>query len=184
MQEELANIAARIRELREISGISAENAAREINLPLDSYQQYEQGETDIPIGILYQLAQLFNVELTSLLTGEEPRLHIYTIVRKHTGIAVERRQGYSHHSLASNFAHKKAEPFLVTVQPAPADAIPPTNSHPGQEFDYLIQGKLKIIIGAHELILEAGDSIYFDASYSHGMVAIGDEPAQFLAIII
>lgn len=182
--QELANIAARIRESREISGITAETAARETNIPLLLYQQYEQGETDIPVGVLYQIAQLFNVELTTLLTGDEPRLHIYSIVRKQTGIDVERRPGYFHQNLAGSFAHKKAEPFLVTVEAAPKDKKPPTNSHLGQEFNYLLQGKLKVIIGPHELILEAGDSLYFDATYPHGMVAMNDEPAQFLAIII
>lgn len=184
MQEEIVNIAARIRELRDISGESAETAAQEINLPLPLYLQYEAGETDIPIGVLYQIARLYKVELTTLLTGDEPRVHIYSIVRKDSGVAVERNPAYAHQSLASSFAHKKAEPFLVTVQPPAANAPPPTNSHPGQEFNYLLKGRLQIFIGPYQLILEAGDSLYFDASYPHGMVALNDEPAQFLAIII
>ena len=183
MHEELATIAARIRELREIAGVSAESVAVQLGIPLEQYGQYEQGQCDIPIGILYQIATTFQTELTTLLTGDEPRLHMYSVVRKQKGIDVERRRGYAHQSLAFNFAHKKAEPFLVTVQPGLPDCQPSTNTHPGQEFNYVLKGTLKVVIGPHEIMLEEGDSLYFDASVPHGMAAMQDQPAQFLAII-
>jgi quercetin dioxygenase-like cupin family protein len=58
------------------------------------------------------------------------------------------------------------------------------NSHPGQEFNYVLEGTLKIVIDGHELVLEVGDSLYFDATKPHGMQAIGDQTARFLAIIL
>jgi transcriptional regulator with XRE-family HTH domain len=182
MPEKIRNIASRVRELREIAGVSAETLAREFNIPRETYLEYESGDADIPVSLLCKAARRFNVELGDLLSGESPKLHIYSLTRKGKGIAVERRKQYDYQSLASNFVHKKAEPFLVTVEPVSADA-PEFNSHPGQEFNYVLEGTLKIIIAGHELILNEGDSLFFDAGRYHGMQALNNRPARFLAII-
>jgi mannose-6-phosphate isomerase-like protein (cupin superfamily) len=179
---QLQQIAARIRELREIAGLSVEEAAAAFSIPADKYAAYESGEQDIPVSFLYQIAGKFGVELTAILTGDEPRLHEYCLVRKGRGVAVERREEYKYQSLAFNFIHKKAEPFLVTVEPD-GDEIH-LNSHPGQEFNYVLEGTLKIVLDGHELVLDTGDSLYFDANKPHGMQAVGQAPARFLAIIL
>lgn len=182
MTEELQQIAARIRDLREIAGLSQETVAGELGLTLADYLRYESGQEDLPVSLLYQLAARFGVELSTLLTGEEPRLHAYCLVRKGKGVAVGRRSMYGYQNLAYNFSHKRAEPFLVTVEPG-ADTVH-LNSHPGQEFNYVLEGTLKLVIDGHELVLEAGDSLYFDSNLNHGMVAVGGQPARFLAIIL
>ncbi len=184
MCEQIKQIAMRIKELREISGISEEDMARQFNIPLELYKKYESGEADIPVSFLYQVANKFNVELTAILTGEEPRLHIYSLVRKGKGLEVERRKEYKYQSLAYNFAHKKAEPFLVTVEPKPDDQPIALNSHPGQEFNHVLEGTLKVVIHTHELILNEGDALFFDASFKHGMKALNGKTAKFLAIIL
>jgi transcriptional regulator with XRE-family HTH domain len=130
MQENIRNIASRVRELREIAGISPETLAHDFNIPRDTYLEYESGGSDIPVSFLCKVAGRFHVELTDLLTGESPKLHKFALVRKGKGISVERRKQYKYESLAYNFIHKKAEPFLVTVEPGTADAAN-LNSHPG-----------------------------------------------------
>ncbi|HEX2948823.1 MAG TPA: XRE family transcriptional regulator [Armatimonadota bacterium] len=184
MLEQVKLIAARIRELREIANMSPETLAAQLNIPLATYLQYENGESDIPVGVLYEMSTIFQVELSALLTGEYPRLRIYSVVRKGKGISVERRKEYQHESLGFNFVHKKAEPFLVTVQPETEETPIAQNSHPGQEFNYVLQGTLKVVIGNHEVVLNEGDSLFFDSGYEHGMIALNNEPAQFLAIIL
>jgi mannose-6-phosphate isomerase-like protein (cupin superfamily) len=57
------------------------------------------------------------------------------------------------------------------------------NSHPGQEFDYVLEGRLLISIGGHEMELEPGDCVYYDSTEPHGMKALGGKPARFLAFI-
>lgn len=183
MSDQLKEIAARVQDLRDIAGVTQEQVATDLGLPLETYAAYESGESDIPVSVLYQIASRFGVELTALLTGEEPRLHSYCLVRQRKGVEVERRQEYGYQSLAYNFSHKKAEPFLVTVEPKPDQEIH-LNSHPGQEFNYVLEGTLKLVLDGHELILNAGDSLYFDSSLKHGMMALGGTPTQFLAIIL
>ena len=191
MPGQVEQIAARIKELREIAGISPESLAKGIRLSTEAYRGYESGAVDIPIGVLYEVAGFFKIELTELLTGEAPRLSKYCLVRKDKGVAVERRTPYRYLSLAYNFIHKKAEPFLVTVEPSPRDgARGPVggevelNSHPGQEFNYVLEGRLKLVIDGTELVLEEGDSIFFDSERRSRHEGFGGRAARFLAIIL
>lgn len=184
LQEEIKQIAARIKELRDIFGVSTETLAGELGIAANLYEDYENGSVDIPVGILSQIAQRFDVSLGALLTGEEPRLQTYSLTRKGKGISVERRKAYQYQSLAHNFIHKKAEPFLVTVEPKPHETAISVNSHPGQEFNYILEGSLKVVLGKHEIILNEGDSLFFDSTIDHGMQALQGKKAKFLAMIL
>lgn len=183
MSEQIKQISRRIKELREISDVSPETMAKELNISVETYLEYESGNIDIPVSFLYGIANKFNVQLSEILTGEAPRLHTYSVVRKDKGISVDRRKEYKYQSLAYNFVHKKAEPFMVTVEPDSSQEVH-YNSHPGQEFNYVIEGTLKVIINGHEIILNEGDSLFFDSGANHGMKAMNDKPAKFLAIIL
>jgi transcriptional regulator with XRE-family HTH domain len=184
MSEQIREIGSRMRELREIAGVSLEMLANEFNIPAEIYTDYENGARDIPVSLLYRIALKFNVDLTEILTGEAPRLHSYCLVRKGRGVSVERRSQYKYQSLAYNFLHKKAEPFLVTALPDLDESTPQLNSHAGQEFIYLIEGNLKAFVGKYELELNEGDSLFFDAIQDHAVKTLGGNPAKFLAIII
>ena len=184
MQERIKEVAGRVKELRDILEISADDMASYLRISREKYLNYENGEEDIPASILYEISQKLGVELSILLTGETPRMHFFSVTRKDQGVSVERRKQYKYQSLASNFINKKAEPFVVTVEPKPADAGVHTNSHPGQEFNYVLEGSLKLIIRDNEIVLEEGDSIYFDSSCEHAMVALNNKLARFLAIIM
>ncbi len=184
MNEQIRLIAERIRGLREIAQLSAESCAAQLGIPAETYHAYESGSIDIPVSFLYQVAHKFQVDLTSILTGEEPRLHVYAVTRSGRGVKVDRRKDYDYQNLAFNFIDKRMEPFLITVEPRPDGEPIPVNSHPGQEFEYVLEGAVKVLVGGHEVMLSAGDSIYFDSSYPHGMMAAGGKPAKFIAVIL
>jgi transcriptional regulator with XRE-family HTH domain len=184
MNEQIQLIAARIKELRGIAGLSAETFASELNIDSELFRNYESGNTDIPVGFLIKVAHRFKLELSSLLRGDEPKLHVYSVVRKGKGLNVDRRKQYHYESLASNFIQKKAEPFVVTVEFDSANSQMEFNSHVGQEFNFVLEGTLLIIVDGHEIILNEGDSIYFDSAYQHAMKALNNQSAKFLAIII
>jgi transcriptional regulator with XRE-family HTH domain len=183
MSDQLPQIAARIRALREIMGLAPEHVASDLGISSQKYSLYESGSDDIPVGTLCKIALRFGVDITDIITGESPRLHSYCLMRKEKGVSVERRQHYNYQSLAYNFAHKKAEPFLVTVDPD-AEESPSLSSHAGQEFLYVLEGTLKIFLGQHVLVLDEGDSLFYDATSEHGMKALGGKPVRFLAVIL
>lgn len=183
MEEQIKEVAERIRGLRDIFGLSVTEVAQVLNISEKIYQEYESGAVDIPVGVLTKLAHRYNVELSTLITGEEPRLHTYELTRKDKGVSVERQKDYKYQSLAYNFIHKKAEPFLVTVGAEPEETPVHFNNHPGQEFNFVMEGTLKVVLGKNEIILNEGDSLYYDSSVNHGMKAMNGKPARFLAII-
>ncbi|MEF9988521.1 MAG: XRE family transcriptional regulator [Christensenella sp.] len=179
MNEQVVQIAARIRELREILEVPQESVAKKVGISLAEYQRYENAQDDIPIGVLYGVAAELNVDPTELLTGEAPRMDEYTIVRGGRGMCVERYPGYSFTSLAYNYKHRDMEPMIVTISPnEEAELV----THSGQEFNYVLEGRVKVVIRNREFILSAGDSIYFNPSLPHGQHAV-DGVAKFLTII-
>lgn len=184
MTDQIKLIAERIKELREIAGISAETLAKDLGVANDLLLKYESGAMDIPVSFLFKVAHKFEMELSALIGGDEPKLHVYSVVRKDKGLRVDRRKQYKYESLAFNFIQKKAEPFMVTIDPDSENQPVEMHSHPGQEFNYVIEGTMKIIIDTHEITLNEGDSIYFDSVYKHAMKALNNKTVKFLAIAI
>lgn len=184
MTEQIKQIAERIKEIREISGISAETLALRMGVAHDLLIKYESGNVDIPVGIIFKIAEFFNIELSVMLGGNNPKLRIYEVVRDGKGLRFERRKQYRYESLAYNFIDKKAEPFMVTIDPHDEGTLMEFNSHPGQEFNYVIKGTMLTVIDGHEITLNEGDSIYFDSGCKHAMKALNDNQVKFLAIVL
>ncbi len=184
MEEQIKQVATRIKDLREILNISQKETADYCGLTVADYSKIESGKVDIPVGIMHLIAKKFKVDVTSFISGSEPRMHYYTLTRKGKGVAVERSLAYSYEALATNFINRKAEPFIVTANPKPDGSQMEFNSHPGQEFNFILKGSLKLNLNKKELLLNEGDSIYFDASLPHGMKAANNEPCEFLAVIL
>ena len=181
--ETLKQIGTRIKAIREISDLSVADFAKSINLDEETYIKYENGESDIPISVLSAVSSTYKVEMTALLTGGSPRLTRINVVRKGKGLKIDRRKEYKYQDLAFNFIHKKAEVFLVTAEVA-KEAPKHAYAHSGQEFNFILEGTLKVIFEGKEYVLEEGDSVYFDSGYNHTMSAVGDKPAKFIAVVL
>lgn len=182
MTEYLKEIADRLKGLREIEDVSVEAMSADTGVPVEKIREYESGAVDIPISYLTKAAGRFAVEIADLITGEQPKLHVYSLCRAGRGVKVQRYREYEYSALAYNFAHKKCEPYLVSI-PADNDEPPYVNSHEGHEFDYLLSGRIKMIIEDKEILLNAGDCIYLDSKYRHALKSVGEE-AKFLAVVM
>ena len=183
MSEYNKNIGTRVKELRELSDVSVEEIIDDLKIDKETYEKYESGEVDIPASFLCEISNVLCVDLSLLLTGEETRMNIFDVTRKDKGIIVERKKEYKYENLCKHFTHKKAEMFIVTVDPK-ENAVPSLNSHPGQEFNYVLEGSLKLYIHNNEIILNEGDCVIFDAVHRHAMTALNNKPAKFLAMIM
>jgi quercetin dioxygenase-like cupin family protein len=95
---------------------------------------------------------------------------------------VDRYPGYNYQDLAWGFGHKIMQPLLVTLDPSdePAELV----THRGQEFNLVLRGKVVVTFEDRDLVLEEGDSIYFNPNHPHGQKCGGDEPAQFVTVIV
>ena len=184
---QLNEIAQRIRELREIMGWSVDKAAGATEVSPSDYIAYESGETDLPFTFIHKCAIAFGVELTELLEGRNSaRLSSYTVTRKGRGQETAKEEGIEIKNLAPKFRSKIAEPYWVRYEYSPALQNRPIHltTHGGQEFDLVLSGKLKVQVGEHTEILEEGDSIYYNSSTPHGMIAIDGRDCVFCAVVL
>ena len=184
MCDPIKSIANRLRGLREVLELSAQEVAESCHLRVEEYMALESGESDISVNVLQTIARRYGISLDVLMFGEEPKMNAYFITRAGAGVSVERRKAYKYEALASGFRDRKADPFIVTVEPAPTDAPMHLNSHEGQEMNYVLEGRLLLSLNGKELVLNVGDSLYFDSSLLHGMKALDGRPVRFLAIIM
>ena len=182
MDNHLIQVANRLKGLRDALDLSIEEIAAQCDITPELYEAYEKGEKDISVSFLHRISSHYGVELTALLFGEEPKMASYFVTRAGNGVKVERTKAYSYQDVAAGFAHRVMAPFIVTVEPNPNKPMT-YNSHPGQEFNYVLEGQMEIVIENNTIVLNPGDSIMFDSQCQHGMRAMGDTPVKFLAII-
>ena len=180
--EELRLIGLRLSDMREICEYTPAFMAEKLGVTEDEYLSFERGEKDFQISFLCEAANVLGVDVHDLMSGESPKLSLCTFVKSGKGYDITRNAAYGYKHLAFPFKDKKAEPFLVTVEPGRAEPHP--NSHPGQEFEYMVSGKMILYIGDEEYLMEEGDSAYFNSENPHALKAVGDEPAKFIAIVI
>jgi mannose-6-phosphate isomerase-like protein (cupin superfamily) len=184
MSEIAREIIERVRVLREIEEISAETLAKELQFDLEEYNRWESGEQDFPVGALVEIAAHFKVDLSELITGKTSKLKTFCLTRGSEAPEVSRRPMYRYWNLAYNFHHKKAEPFLVEASGDTENKPLSINTHPGQEFNYCVEGRLLVSVGGHEMELGPGDAVYYDSNEPHGMKALGGQRARFIAIVM
>lgn len=181
--EQIKQIALRIRDLRDIQGLTTAEMAQKTGINQQEYEAYETGTSDFSFSHLFNIAEALDVDISDLLTGESPKLHGYVLTRNGQGLKFNRRSQYVYHHLAYNFRDKLAEPFIVTVEEDTPDTVKQAHSHDGQEFDYVLEGTLKIILGGNELYLREGDSLYYDSALPHVMYAVEGD-CRFIAVVI
>ncbi len=182
----LKEMAQRIREMREITGLTASEMAEKTEVSLDTYMQYESGEIDLPFTFIHKCSLIFNIGMSDLLEGQSSRLSSYTVSRKgHLQDKIS-EDGIAILNMAPMFRNKIAEPYWVTYeyQEELIDQPIHMTSHSGQEFDYILRGRLKIQVGDNIEYLSEGDSIFYNSTTPHGMIAVDGRDCTFLAFIM
>ena len=182
----IKEMAARIRELREIQNLTTAQMAEKTGVSESEYIECENGNKDLNFAFIYRCAQTLNVDVTSLIEGHTPKLVNYVYTKAGKGQRIEKAHGMTYYNLASAFKNRIAEPLFVrsTYSEEKQNKEIEVTTHAGQELDIVIEGKLKVQVGEHYEILEAGDSIYYDSSTPHGMIAVDGKDCTFYAIVL
>ena len=185
MENKLREIAERLVALREIMGLTTAEMAKRTDVTEDEYITFESGESDFSFTFIHKCAQTFGVDATDILKGSSPTLSSFSVTKAGDGLPIVRRKGFSYNNLAPLFKEKTAEPFVVTATYHADEQDKPIKlgTHEGQEFDYVLEGQLKVQIDDHIEVLSKGDSIYYNSGTPHGMVAYNGD-CKFLAIVI
>ena len=185
-QNPLMEIALRIREMREIMGLTEAEMAEKTQVSPETYAAYETGAVDLPFTFIHKCALAFGIEITDLLEGYSAHLSSYTVTRKGRGVTTARERGIQIQHLAPMFRGKMAEPYWVKYDYLPELQHRPIHmtTHSGQEFDLIFSGTLKVQVGDHVELLNEGDSIFYDSSTPHGMIAVDGQDCVFLAVVL
>ncbi len=182
----IQEMAARIRELREIEGLSPEDMAEKTGVSVEEYLACENGKKDLNFAFLYRCASAFSVDVTNLIEGHTPKLFSYFVTRRGEAPRISDAHGMTYYNMAYGFKNRISEPLYVISKFDEASLTNPIEltTHKGQEIDIVIEGQLEVQIGDHKEILGAGDSIYFDSSKPHGERAVGGKDCSFYAIVL
>ena len=182
----LWEVALRIREMREICGYSMAEMAQKTEVTEADYTLYEAGKQDFPFTFIHKCAKAFGIGITDLLEGQSAHLSSYTVTRRGEGQETAKEVGINIQALAPLFSKKIAEPYRVRYEYNEDLQNKPIHltKHAGQEFDFVLEGRLKVQIGSHVEYLEEGDSIYYNSSTPHGMIAVDGHDCLFMAIVL
>ena len=185
-KNQLLEIAERIRDMREIMGFSESEMAEKTEVSLALYKAYESGEVDLPFTFIHKCALAFGIDITDLLEGHSSTLTSYTVTRKGMGQQTAKETGIDIMNMAPKFKNKLAEPYWVRYEYSDELQHQPIHltKHSGQEFDLVLSGALLVQVGTNKEILHEGDSIYYNSSTPHGMIAVEGKDCVFCAVVM
>jgi transcriptional regulator with XRE-family HTH domain len=180
-------IGEKIRELRETKGLSLKEMADVTGFSTALLSQMENHLISPSLGTLIKISRALDVHL-GYFFGEGPG-EPYTIVRKDERKKISRfaskdgvKYGYSYESLGFEKKDRHMEPFLVTLEPATVKSAK-TSTHEGEEFIFVLEGEMEVILGDHTDILYPGDSIYYDSTIPHRVQCRKDKETKIVAVL-
>ena len=180
-------VGEKVKILREQKGLSLKEVADLTGFSTALLSQMENHLVSPSLGTIIKLARAFGVRVGDFLgeTEGEP----YSIVRKDERKTVSRfastdgvKYGYSYESLGFDKKDRHMEPFIVTLEPATVKAAK-TSVHDGEEFIFVLEGEMEVILGNHTDILYPGDSIYYDSTIPHRVQCHQDKITRILAVL-
>jgi transcriptional regulator with XRE-family HTH domain len=180
-------VGAKVAQMRESRKLTREQLADRAELPVALVKDIEEGAVLPSLAPLIKVARVLGVRLGTFLDDVE---NVGPVVSRkgHLAKAVRfagkaRASGeLDFHALAMDKAGRHMEPFLIDIQPGEEKEFP-KSSHEGEEFIYVLGGRVGISYGKDAYELTEGDSIYYDSIVPHHVHALGGEPARILAVV-
>ena len=176
----------RLKKAREDRGLSLFDIYLRTNISVDDLTEIEEANVIPPLGTVIKLAKALDMKIGYFISGEEGKT--YTIVRKDDRQVTsrydskkEKQYGYEYVSLAPHKTDRHMEPFLVTLEPS--ETAEERSTHDGQEFIFVLQGKMEVRLGEEIHILETGDSIYYDSTVPHLVKCHNQEITKIIAVL-
>ena len=180
------NVGDRVKQVREAQDLTLKDISQRTGLDEAYLEQIENGSVAPPLGTVIKLAKALDLKMGYFISGDEDRP--FTIVRKSDRKVVSRYNakkgeyyGYAYESLAPHKKDRHMEPFLITLEPSETDEE--RSAHDGQEFIYVLDGKMEVRLENETHLLGPGDSIYYDSTVPHLVKSHGDEVTRILAVL-
>lgn len=181
------NVGDKIRKKREELGLSIQEVADITGFSSAILTQIENRMISPPLGALVEIANAFKLSVSAFLSEEEGG--DFSIVRKNERTIVSRvaskdgaSEDYMYETLGSGKKNRNMEPFIVRLKPLEGKA-PRLSFHEGEEFIFVLSGRIEVILHTYKDILEEGDSIYYNSNLPHHVHSAGEGDATILAVI-
>jgi transcriptional regulator with XRE-family HTH domain len=176
-----------IRKFREAKGITLQQLAEKTGFSSALISQIENRMVSPPLGSLVKIANAFDTSVSAFIGGKEERA--FSIVRKEDRTTVSRvglkeggKSAYTYEALGAGKAGRKMEPFLVRLQPL-LDRNLVRNSHEGEEFLFVLSGKVEVFLDKYSDVLSEGDCIYYNSTIPHHVHSTEEREALILAVL-
>ena len=187
MTEKKESVGEKLKNLRENRKVSVKEISTQTGISAEIIEQIESGKLSPHLGYIITIAKIFQIPVGEFFadSGDAP----FCIDRSDARTSVSRFNsagnesgGYSYQGLGLQKRNRQMEPFLVTLNPAEENDVEP-NQHIGEEFIFVLKGKIEVRLLDHRDVLNPGDSIYYDSNVPHIISCHGKEPATILAVI-
>ncbi|WP_163337847.1 helix-turn-helix domain-containing protein [Desulfopila sp. IMCC35008] len=187
MKDALASLdlGNQVRKLRNKRDLTLQDLANLTGLSKPNLSQIENNLVTPPIATLLKIATALGVPIGHFFQ-ESPQKSNMIVTRKEDRYGVAKGPhishiGYQYEPLAYPKIDKSMEPFIVHMEERESTDIV-YNNHRGEEFLYVLEGRLEFCYGEETVVLEEGDSLYFDSVLPHGYRGVGG-PAKTLVVI-
>ncbi len=175
-KETTVPIGKKIRKARLASKVAYDQLANETGFAVDYLKDIESGKTTPPVGTLLQIARALKIDSGALLKEDESKM------KRRIKAYTKRTDHYAYTTLTPGAENKHLKAFMVTIDPM-TDHKRVGYQHEGEEFTYVLAGKIEIIVGEHVNKLQTGDSLHFNSGIPHSLKNVGEEEARLLVVI-
>ena len=170
-------IGNRLLKLRRERKLTLKHLANETGLTPIYISQIEKGEKIPPVAVLLQLSRALEIDSSILLRQEKERAD-----KKSADDYEKRTEDYTYETLTPEARHKHLKAFKVFIDPK-SDHKGVSYQHLGEEFQYVLKGKVEVIVGENKNTLGPGDCLHFNSSIVHKLRNIGTEKAELLVVL-
>lgn len=182
------NIGSKVRGLRKKRGFTLQEVSNLTGLSKPLLSQIENNFAAPPVATLIKISAALGVKIGHFFQDDSLNTRL-VVIRKEDRYNVKRlshhdrdeKTGYHYQSLAYPMVDKQMEPFIVEIDPLDENEIP-FNNHRGEEFLFLLDGKMEFRSSGQSVILNEGDCIYFDSGIPHGLRGL-EGPAKALVVV-
>jgi transcriptional regulator with XRE-family HTH domain len=182
------NIGAKIKELRRGKKLKLQDVANETGFSTALISQIENNNVSPPIATLSKIAHFFDVKIGHFFNESEEESP-YEVLRCNERTVIPKvvskdgtSQGYFYESLSVRKKNKKMDPFLLTLNEKVTNTD--TYSHNGEEFIFVMNGTAELLLDDQRIILNDGDSVYFDANLKHRLFSSDGQEVKVMAVVM
>ncbi len=174
--KELVSVGGKIKKARDEKNISLDFVANETGFSTEYLEKVESDGTMPPVGTILQIARALDIDSSFLLKEQESEL------TNRISASTKRTDSYAYQTLTPGVEKKHLKAFQITIDPMQAhNGV--GYQHEGEEFVYVLSGKVEVLVGDNVNILDEGDSLHFNSGIRHNLKNLSDKSASLIVVL-